>query len=85
MYILLQGRRKQIDIGAAEGVGMGGGSPLPLTLRDRISGRVDQNNFTTETVFTDDEELGLVEHAEDSARLGYGFSNTALQQMAGEF
>ncbi|KAH3780394.1 hypothetical protein DPMN_158208 [Dreissena polymorpha] len=52
------------------------------TLRDRISGRVDSNNFTTETIFTEDEVLRLVEHTEDSARLGYGFSNTAMQQMA---
>ncbi|KAH3814902.1 hypothetical protein DPMN_143419 [Dreissena polymorpha] len=52
------------------------------TLRDRISGRVDPNNFTTETVFTADEELRLVDHAKDSAILGYGFSYSAMQQMA---
>ncbi|KAH3818841.1 hypothetical protein DPMN_120568 [Dreissena polymorpha] len=26
-------------------------------MRDQISGRVDQNNFMTETIFTEDEEL----------------------------
>ena len=54
------------------------------TLRDRISGRVDPNKFLKETIFTPDEELGLVEHAENNARFGYGLSNTAMQKLGGE-
>ena len=53
------------------------------TLRDRISGKVDPMKCTTETIFTRDEEVGIVEHAEDRARLGYGFSVTEMQREAG--
>jgi len=32
--------------------------------------------------FTKDEEVGIVEHAEDRSRLGYGFSVTEMQREA---
>ena len=54
------------------------------TLRDRISGEIDPDNFGRETLFTEEEELGLVEFTEVMARLGYGVSNSALQKYAGE-
>ncbi|KAH3749403.1 hypothetical protein DPMN_183901 [Dreissena polymorpha] len=54
------------------------------TLRDTISRRVDPNKFLKETIFTHDEELGIVEHAENYARRGYGLSNTAMQTLGGE-
>jgi len=38
---------------------------------------------TTETIFTRDEEVEIVEHAEDSARLGCVFSVTEIQREAG--
>ncbi|KAH3707192.1 hypothetical protein DPMN_066589 [Dreissena polymorpha] len=59
-------------------------SILYQTLRDRISGRVDPNKFLKETIFTHDEKLGLVENAENYARLGYGLRNTAMQKLGGE-
>ena len=54
------------------------------TLRDRVNGRIDSDNYGKETMFSSEEELGLVEHAENSARLGYGYSNTSMQRLAGE-
>ncbi|KAH3827187.1 hypothetical protein DPMN_129117 [Dreissena polymorpha] len=58
---------------------------IPLnTLRDRVNGQIDSDNYGKETLFSSEEELGLVEHAENSARLGYGYSNTSMQRLAGE-
>ena len=54
------------------------------TLRDRVNGRIDSDNYGKETMFSSEKELGLVEHAENSARLGYGYSNTSMQRLAGE-
>ena len=54
------------------------------TLRDRIIGKVDIDDFGRETVLTHEEELSLVEHVENYARLGYGYSNTNMQKLAGE-
>ncbi|XP_052233194.1 uncharacterized protein LOC127846058 [Dreissena polymorpha] len=49
-----------------------------------VNGRIDSDNYGKETLFSSEEELGLVEHAENSARLGYGYSNTSMQRFAGE-
>ncbi|KAH3848748.1 hypothetical protein DPMN_091128 [Dreissena polymorpha] len=42
------------------------------TLRDRISGEIDPDDFGRETPFLEEEELGLVEITAVKARLGYG-------------
>lgn len=44
------------------------GVPI-TTLRDRILGNVNANNFNRETVLQRDEELSIVEFAETRARL----------------
>jgi hypothetical protein len=54
------------------------------TLRDRIQGKVDPENYGNETIFSPEEELAMVANAEQYARLGFGYSNTALQRTAGE-
>ncbi|XP_053379621.1 jerky protein homolog-like [Mercenaria mercenaria] len=56
------------------------------TLRDRVKGIVNPLSFKqgTETVFTHEEELTLVEHIETMAELGYGITNVQLQHIAGE-
>lgn len=59
------------------------GFPI-TTLRDRILGNVNANNFNRETVFQRDEELSIVEFAETSDRLGYGLTNPTLQRLGGE-
>lgn len=58
----------------------------PQTLRDRVLGHIDANNYCMggETLFTRDEEETLVDHVETLAELGYGYSNVRLQQLAGE-
>ena len=38
----------------------------------------------SETVFSNEEELTLVEHLEAMCDLGYGYTNTLLKQTAGE-
>lgn len=53
-------------------------------MRDRVSGKVDPEDFARETVLETEEELGLVEHAEQCARLGYGYSNMEMKKLAGE-
>lgn len=54
------------------------------TLRDRLNGKVDHYSSKNETIFSTEEELALVENAEQYARLGFGYSNRALQHTAGE-
>lgn len=54
------------------------------TLRDRLTGKVDIENYGNETIFSKEEELAIVEHLQSCARLGYGFSNPGLQKTAGE-
>ena len=58
---------------------------VPITtLRDRVAGRIDPENFAQETLFTKDEEKKLVEHIKMRSELGYGLSNCYLQRLAGE-
>ncbi|XP_053372904.1 uncharacterized protein LOC123565518 [Mercenaria mercenaria] len=56
------------------------------TLRDRVKGRIDAKNFCIggETTLSREEEEVLVEHVEVMGQLGYGYTNTKLQQIAGE-
>ena len=56
------------------------------TLRDRVKGYIDPQNFKTggETVLTKEEEETLVNHVETMAQLGYGYSNIQLQHLSGE-
>ena len=54
------------------------------TLRDRVKGNVDPFDFRRETLFTKEEEEGLVEHLEALAQLGYGATNQKVQDLAGE-
>ena len=56
------------------------------TLRDRVKGRIDHTNLKlgSETVFSNEEELTLVEHLEAMCDLGYGYTNSLLKQTAGE-
>lgn len=55
------------------------------TLRDRVKGYIDPFDLqTTKKCFSNDEELALVEHIETMVGLGYGYSNTQLQHVAGE-
>lgn len=49
-----------------------------MTLRDRVSGLVDPESFGRETLLSREEELSIVEHAENCARLGYGYTNTGI-------
>jgi len=49
-------------------------------LRDRKAIMLTPMKCTTETIFTRDEEVEIVEHAEDMARLGYVFSVTEMQR-----
>ena len=55
-------------------------------LRDRVKGRIDHTNLKlgSETVFSNEEELTLVEHLEAMCDLGYGYTNSLLKQTAGE-
>ena len=50
------------------------------TLRDRVKGYIDHQNFQSggETVITKEEEETLVNHVETMAQLGYGYSNIQL-------
>lgn len=48
------------------------------TLRDRVSGLVNAQDFGRETILSREEELSIVEHAENCARLGYGYTNTGI-------
>jgi hypothetical protein len=54
------------------------------TLRDHVSGKISADSLGKETMFTRQEELSLVEYAENSSRLGYGISNSGFQRLAGE-
>ena len=45
---------------------------------------VGNEHFGRETLFTEEEELGLVKFTAVMARLGYGVSNAALQKYADE-
>jgi hypothetical protein len=56
------------------------------TLRDRVKGYVDPNSCSSggETFFSKEEEETLVDHVETLSQLGYGYSNTQLQHLAGE-
>ena len=56
------------------------------TLRDRVKGKVDMEKVKlgTENLFSEEEELSLVEHLETMAQLGYGFTNAKLKYLAGE-
>ena len=38
----------------------------------------------TENLFSEEEQLSLVEHLETMAQLGYGFTNAKLTYLAGE-
>ncbi|KAH3886754.1 hypothetical protein DPMN_010767 [Dreissena polymorpha] len=49
-----------------------------------MNGQIDSDNYEKETLFSSAEELRLVEHAENSAGLGFGYSNTSMQRLAGE-
>ena len=55
------------------------------TLRDRIKGNIDPHNLHLgiEAVFTNEEELTLIDHIEAMSELGYGHSNVQLQYIAG--
>lgn len=55
------------------------------TLRDRVKGRIDPFDFCTggDTTLSREEEV-LVEHLQAMSLLGYGYTNTKLQQVAGE-
>jgi hypothetical protein len=56
------------------------------TLRDRVKGHIDPLNFVKggDTIFTHEEESSLVDHLEAMAGLGYGATNTKLQELGGE-
>ena len=54
------------------------------TLRDRVTGRVDPEDYGRETIFSLEEERKLVEHIQLRAELGYGLSNASTQRLAGE-
>lgn len=55
------------------------------TLADRVSGQINPKCLKNEqTLFTQEEELSLIEHVEALAQLGYGATNSKLRDMAGE-
>jgi transposase-like protein len=56
------------------------------TLRDRVKGRIDPFDFCIggDTTLSREEEEVLVEHLEAMSLLGYGYTNTKLQQVAGK-
>lgn len=58
----------------------------PQTLRDRVKGLIDPKDCAAgrDTLFTADEELILVEHAEVMSQMGYGYTNIQLQHLAGD-
>ena len=56
------------------------------TLRDRVKGKINPNEFSNggDVLFTKEEEEGVVEHVEVLGELGYGVTNSQLQNLAGE-
>ena len=56
------------------------------TLRDRVKGYIDAYDFSLggEPTLNVEEEETLVDHVEAMSLLGYGYTNTKLQQVAGE-
>ncbi|KAH3847374.1 hypothetical protein DPMN_089695 [Dreissena polymorpha] len=54
------------------------------TLRNRRRGHNAPDNFGKETLFTEEERLGLVDVTDMIQRFGYGVSNAALQKYSGE-
>ena len=56
------------------------------TLRDRVKRNIDPHNLHlgSETVFTHEEELTLIDHIEAMSELGYGHRNVQLQYIAGD-
>ena len=56
------------------------------TLRDRVKGNIDPINFKKggDTIFTIEEEEGLVDHLESLAQLSYGATCCKVQHLAGE-
>ena len=56
------------------------------TLIDRVKGNIDTHilHLRSETVFTYEEELTLIDHIEAMSELGYGHSNVQLQYIAGD-
>ena len=62
------------------------GVPL-TTLRDRVDGRVSENCTRTgpQTLFTHEEEKQFVDHIEEMALLGYGYTRTEILNLATDY
>ena len=56
------------------------------TIRDRVKGNIDPHilHSGSETVFTHEEELTLIDHIEAMSELGYCHRNVQLQYIAGD-